>query len=101
MMSKDPANLSFYESKNKKNDSKQKRKKCYSCSLDKWVSGNTLLEEDSSHVTATLGKVNSCPVMDCVGEAGLKNSKDTSPSNYNYNILNPKEQDIQGEKIPQ
>lgn len=46
MTFKVPDNLLFYESKNMK-DSKHKRRKASSCSLDKWVSGNILLKEDS------------------------------------------------------
>lgn len=52
MMSKVPANLSLSESKNIK-DSKHKRIKFYLYSVDKQVSRNILLKEDSSHVAAT------------------------------------------------
>lgn len=65
---------------NMKDDSKHKRRKFYSCSLDKRVNGNILLKDDSLHVTATTGDVNSCSIMFYVGEALLKNSVQISPS---------------------
>lgn len=45
VMFKVPANLSFYESENMKGDSKKKRRKTDSCSLDKQISGNILLKK--------------------------------------------------------
>lgn len=67
-------NLLFYESKNMKEDSKHKRRKASSSSLDKWVSGNILLKEDSPTSNQHHGISEQLSHNGLIGEARLKNS---------------------------